>query len=774
MSRRRLSIYVILTSLITMLVSALVGYLFWFNSLFIANSTIDLLNVFLPNDLKHVTTNGFYLDFLPSFNINLINTEVFLYQLKALGVYLVNSSHWLLTMSTTLDVLIVLFRISLFLTIFLLIFKLYTFIYFRPKADRSFNFGNNGVEFSSTLPYRFFKRLHQVLRLRKVKDEVRGFFHYYVNVKAVRIIFVLLVLYIINAYPVFMSFAAIYLGLFVADFKQLLYIFPRIFNYIIPLFIYMWPVMLVLILVYGAISVVKFAYRILEKREGKNEESVCSFGLMNDVVGPPGDSKTLLITDFIQTFPNAIRKTLLKTLNKMATMFPNFPFAVLEEVIISNKNNGKLRNRAEISLYMKALEFMFNNPKLRVVFNNGVPIMNNGNFVTRKRCSKNRKPFIFGYDYLNEKMEFYDGLRVISLWTAINTYAQAYFVYSQPVPLALTNYPVSLDLVNLPTKHFVKFDYSFFNKKYKDVKNWATRKMSMITDYDNFRFGKRFTNNPISFLDCCAIGWTEFDKERGNKNDHTGLSKNDEVVNQLSDLMQDFLKIERHLGTIDFEPLVKNFCDMQSSSDIQARIRHLFDTIITIKKDDGFKCVLPLNYLFLPFCKFILKKINKFKDKHRDNRRDKTLLGALAGHVSAFLYKIVTITENTFNSRCFELTLNHGSEDKETEPRKVKYYIQTKKIFSDRYPTDVYKGLIDEASRNNRTSFYESKQFSGLYPNVEELLHQNSFWSNSLVNGVLGQLNSDVCAASELLETRLEVPAMNTQTAENSERTALL
>lgn len=759
----RKAIYLSIAIFLLLSVAVFVGIFFYTNAIHIANSFIDLFNL-LGASLSHIEIESLPGGIVsPPTSVPPVKEDsLFGIRFMAFLNVLISGSNWINFLFNVLNMLMILTRVTMIGVVVYLIFKIIADIYLQFKEREGLVDTHDervAVPREST-PYRIFICLYKALHIELITKEIKLFFNYLKNAKFFKITLLIIMGFAFNIIPILLSLFVAYVNLFMFDFNALIMIFPRLFRYLYAPLVLGWWLVIIFLIYWLNSKRNKKAIKKLEAREFENEQVVRSFGMMNLFVGPPGDFKTALVTDMNMTFAKIIRFDTLDIINKFSTMFPNFNWELAERLLIQKIARMEIKTRAHIVNWIEVLEYQYNFPRRKVLLNkNNQPIRNDDRtFVFRKINKSKKTSFIFGYSD-KERHVFYDGLRIVTIWVALKNYLQAYFVYSRPVPLSISNYPIDHELAFDDSSHFIKYDFSYFTRTSEDIMHRRTRSFSLNADYDDFRLGKKFNPSKISLVDCCAIAFTEFDKERGNKDDLLQFSRSDAFVNQLTDMLQELLKILRHLGMLDFNPLIKVFCDMQASSDIQARIRHLFDTIITIEKDKDFVSAYPYNWFIHPLRKKLLQSINKFKDAFRDNRRDKTLIHSVLNRYSSYLMKKIMYRENTFNTRTFTLHISHGSDDKDQIKKSVKYYVQPKKIFSDRYPTDLYKPVFDEKLQESNTNLYEQKQFQNLYPSVKELLAQNGYWPNKLVNGVIRQLEKDMKETKEILQ--LNQPTQN-------------
>ena len=83
-------------------------------------------------------------------------------------------------------------------------------------------------------------------------------------------------------------------------------------------------------------------------------------------------------------------------------------------------------------------------------------------------------------------------------------------------------------------------------------------------------------------------------------------------------------------------------------------------------------------------------------------------------------------THNLFGSQSVSLLVESGRMD--GKPNKRKYYMQSKKSFSERYSTDCQSGIFERRARYNRIGLDDIKTYLTKVATWEELEEQHSFF----------------------------------------------
>ena len=89
---------------------------------------------------------------------------------------------------------------------------------------------------------------------------------------------------------------------------------------------------------------------------------------------------------------------------------------------------------------------------------------------------------------------------------------------------------------------------------------------------------------------------------------------------------------------------------------------------------------------------------------------------------------MLNIRFNTFSYRINEISVLSGEE----LIREQKYYLSTKKIYSDRYATDCYKDFFDSKFALSNKGFIDLRAYTSYIASIEELKLQHSYFINDL------------------------------------------
>jgi hypothetical protein len=186
--------------------------------------------------------------------------------------------------------------------------------------------------------------------------------------------------------------------------------------------------------------------------------------------------------------------------------------------------------------------------------------------------------------------------------------------------------------------------------------------------------------------------------------------------------------MSRHACVVANRVFIKVFADLQRPESLGADARELGE-IHYIEDKGEMDCILPF---FAPF--YILETLfawtfGRFVDlyyKYRFTRSDKTLPMYLAKNLSAWIKRIRERTCNLYGSSVVKLKVESGRMDGEAKDRV--YYLQSKKIYSNRYATDCLSGIFEQYAAKNTIGINDLPEYVGEIAADDELLMQNSFF----------------------------------------------
>lgn len=459
----------------------------------------------------------------------------------------------------------------------------------------------------------------------------------------------------------------------------------------------MWAVIIIVALnVYAR----KVAYDRLDHHERCNCGFIKERGVSSVVDGPMGSGKTELISDMSLSSEVLERDDARDIILENDFYFPNFPWIRLELFLKKMIEKHRIYDVDSCKKIIRSKYLKWR----------------------RKPCIKN----LFCYNYEMYGLTYDNKVNVITVWQAIEEYACAYYIYTRTCSLMIASYSIRSDNVLYDSGNFPIWDTDFFHRDSKTIESISRR--SHILDYDMMRLGKVMDEtNPLRY----AFGFgvytiSEIDKERSNSKKLREKGADKAVCNQENDLFDLNLMMSRHAVTIGHRCFLKVFSDLQRFEELGISTLGLGEKI-TIESKTERTPVLPFFssfWLFDLIAGFIIKKFDKRYIEFRDERGDYTLSMYLLKNFVSKLKAHRDRVNKLFG--CSKLTLSIEQGRKEGDTLKRKYYMQSKKIWADRYSTDCLSGIYEARAKFNTVSIDEIQEYSGIKATDEELQKQHS------------------------------------------------
>lgn len=440
-------------------------------------------------------------------------------------------------------------------------------------------------------------------------------------------------------------------------------------------------------------------YASLEHMECKNKGYINERPIVLFVIGTMGSKKTTLITDIALSEEVILRDKAFEKLLEIDLKFPYFPWINFENALKKAIKKHAVFNLASCKRFVRSKKINF-----------------------EKQCSKK---YLFYYDYKKYGTHYNDNLKIISIWDALEIYAQLYFIYVVESSLLISNYSIRTDIILNDLGNFPLWNTDFFKRDPMFMESYSRH--SHILDFDTLRLGKKIVanNSKIGSFEFGVINTTEIGKERLNNLELLEIKKLDEVANQKNDLFNECLKMIRHAATVDNFSFVKFIADEQRLSSWGADGHELAE-IIDIDECSDLNLCMPffdLEYLL------INRLLNKFKIKYanyRFRRGDNTLLMYLYHGLISKLYSYQIRIFNTFGYYKLTTLIDAGTLNK--KQKKNYYYLMPKKIYSKRFATDAFNDIFNNSSLNSNIGLNDLEEYKTEKASFEELSKQNSYF----------------------------------------------
>ncbi len=470
----------------------------------------------------------------------------------------------------------------------------------------------------------------------------------------------------------------------------------------------------------------KIAYARLSHFERKNCGFINERPIVLMVCGTMGKKKTTAITDMALSQEVMLKDKAFEKILENDLKFPNFSFINFENAIKDAMKQHKIYNLATCRRYVKHLATCF-----YVSFDVDVANKKAIQRHLREHFNLKYKNLLFDYDFVRYGLFYDDKLKVVDIWSVLETYAQLYFVYIIQSSLIISNYSVRTDNLLEDLGNFPLWNTDFFKRDSRLIDSFSRH--AHIIDFDALRLGKKIiADNPKKdSFEFGVINITEVGKERKNQLELKETKKNIETTNQKNDGFTDWLKMIRHSATIDNFPFVKVITDEQRPESLGADARDLCE-IVHIRNASQIKLAMPFFNLTELFYDFIFSKFEKLYYKYRFTRGDNTLLMYLLKSFVAKFNGYYNGIYNTFGYCKLDVDVENGTQDGLLSGKN--YYLMSKKIYSKRFSTDCFSDYFATKSLKSDIGINDLEEYRTEKATFEELKEQNSYFINDLVN----------------------------------------
>lgn len=470
-------------------------------------------------------------------------------------------------------------------------------------------------------------------------------------------------------------------------------------------------------------------YDRLEEREEQNKrflfENVGNF----IITGPPRAGKTQLNTDMGISQEILFREVAQEKSLEHHMEFPFFEWDILEQSITKMRERVPTFSLTFIREWIPTMEYFFT---CRAII---APQEYNTALLKLKNWGYQGDDFIFNYDWKRHGMEYDNGLKIMTLFKSVELYAEEYYIYTHPTPLAFGNYPIKSrkiwkDFGNYP---LLKVDY--FRPSPRELEKMSD--YNHIVNNDALRLGRqkdpngKFNNS----YDIGVLNFSELGKELGNQitNRGKGKEKDSEKCNANNDLWTVNAKMISHGCTIDYFTYFRILSDEQRALSILADFRELGSELKILRKRDE-KIIMPFfafEELFFKISQALMKKLTLFfKSRHGKM----TLFFYISLRLYSLIFNHYMRVYNTFASYQQDVTIMDQSKGETMKSGKVfKYNINRKKICSDVYATGFFFPYYHEKWKRSKVGGLNSTpQFTSLDPTLEQMRFMESHFNDSV------------------------------------------
>ncbi len=469
----------------------------------------------------------------------------------------------------------------------------------------------------------------------------------------------------------------------------------------------------------------KIAYQVLYHHEAMNCGFINERSLNVLACGTMGKKKTTLIADMLILQEKMFRDKALELMLKNDMKFPNFPWINLENFIKESMLRHRMYNLATIRKTIRHLKFCF------YTYHTGDAEMQR---VIRRHLKRKYKltykNLIFDYDFERYGLTYDDKLKLTDIWTVLENYAQEYFIYVTKSSLIIANFSVRTDSVLTDLGNLPMRDNDFYHRNSKFI--YEMSRYAHIVDYDAMRLGRKVADkNPKrDSIEFGAIGESENGKERKNNLQLQEIKKKDEGTNQKNDGYTDFNKMMRHAATIDYNSFIRKFGDEQRPESLGADVRDTYD-VIHIKDGGKTKLALPFFFVEELFYSFFYDKFVNLYTQYRYVRGDNTLVMHVLKKAASKLQNYYSNTYNLFGYSKMKIQVESGTLDGEISDKA--YYLDNKRIYSDRFSTDCFSGFFETKALRSKIGIDDLEEYKTSKATLDELKKQNSYFIAELV-----------------------------------------
>lgn len=602
--------------------------------------------------------------------------------------------------------------------IFYLAFKLYF-----SKQNNDYNKDSKALSICKRLS------AHTVLPVRTF---FKLFYSFVKEHKAYYMSWFIIILIYCNAFTIFIEFIAYYLyfamsfdvsSLYIQVYKLILDLAPA-FS-IVPLPI--WCVFAVIVYFYMCRNI---GYARLNHYERRDRGFINERPIVSMVCGTMGKKKTTILTDMALSQEVMFRDKAFEKILENDLKFPDFPWINLENYIKVCMKKHIIYNLASckktISELRDSLIYVFNYSENKAVFKSIF------RHQKKKKCFLRYYFFnnsLFDYDF-SKPLEYFDGLKTVNVWDTIEIYSQLYFIYVIQSSLLISNYSVRVDGLLSDVGNFPLWNSDFFHRDSRLTEAYSRH--AHILDFDTLRLGKKvLEGNPKSdSFEFGTVLITEVGKERGNNLELKDVKKGDCGANQKNDLFNSWLKMCRHSATVDNFPFIKVFTDEQRPESWGADARDLCE-IVYIKDNSDINLAMPGLSLFDLLYKLFFGKFEDLYYKYRYNRADNTLFMYLFKSMFSKMHYLHKRLYNTFGYSVSHVLVESGTQDGERHLKK--YYLMSKKIYSQRFSTDCFSDFFVKKALATGIGIDDLDEYKRVKASFAELQKQNSYFIRDLM-----------------------------------------
>ena len=540
-----------------------------------------------------------------------------------------------------------------------------------------------------------------------------------------KIALILIWLYNLNVFTIVVE-AVAFIFYFAQSFNVLMLYtqLPKLLLDLIPAWSFL-PTFVKVVLGYWIFAKIRYAngMKKLRELEEKNKDFLEKHPGALFIVGKQRSKKTTMVTSMALSQAAIFRDKAGKKMQKWRKRFPNFPWRNVEESVRRARERGYIRNLPQCKEYVwELLRTKKQAQRNAAASKNVVKHL-------RKKHGFCGKTLLFGYD--GDELTYNDGLKISTIWDALEAYVQLFFIYTAPTPLIYGNYSIRCDEKKKTVGNLEEYDLDFFNRKPEDMQ--CDSQYCHNLDWDGLRLEKvMIPNNPNKdAMDFGVVAEMEIGKERGNQHTNEGKKKDDKDCNPKNDGYNNRIKMNGHIATVDYDNFFRELMDDQRPDSLNADSKNLCD-VCQIKKTDQ----APKNILHGFAVEEALHSIatalyDKLEARMAYLKAENSLLMYLINKLYCPFDRWHEQTCNQFGVYKAQLKVWNGMDD-ELLTDNGTYYLFSAKDHAERFATDGIGSFFHEKGKKSPRGINDVPMFAGKKMTFEEMMASNSHFYNTL------------------------------------------
>lgn len=499
---------------------------------------------------------------------------------------------------------------------------------------------------------------------------------------------------------------------------------PKLLLDVIPAWQFL-PTFVKVILGYSIFAAIRRAngMKKLRELEEKNKEFLKKHPGALFIVGKQRSKKTTMVTSMALSQAAIFRETAQKKMQKWRKRFPNFPWRNVEESVRRARKRGYIRNLPQCKEYV--WELQRTKKQARRAQNATRNILKH----LRKKHGYCGKTLLFGYE--GDEPTYNDGLKISTIWDALEAYVQLFFIYTAPTSLIYGNYSIRCDEKKKTVGNLEEYDLDFFNRNPEDMQRDS--QYCHILDWDMLRLEKIMVpNNPNKdALDFGVVAEMEIGKERGNQHTNEGKKKDDKDCNPKNDGYNNRIKMNGHIATVDYDNFFRELMDDQRPDSLNADSKNLCDVCQIKKTDQAPKNILHGFALEESLHAIATALYDKLEARMSYLKAENSLLMYLINKLYCPFDQWHEQTVNKFGVYKAQLKVWNGMDD-ELLTDNGTYYLFSAKDHAERFATDGIGSFFHEKGKKSPRGINDVQQYERKHMSFEEMMASNSHFYNTL------------------------------------------